>query len=314
MEELLSTLGAPAKPLQTASNRTAQLLREWRDIIKGVTTEKGLREYLVLLSLCETCKRRGISFVDFLCSGETDLDLFAGPKRTRSKDVVREGKTEATDSPLRESFSESIPATSESSADQLPSRGQWEAQYERALLQKELDAWSRFVSPTCIRGSRDGSGFLRLERYDGIPGGGALAALPALVESGLAGVDELFPPMIERARQEAAMALMAVASVSQTASIDALTLRAPTSWKRILFSEALPDDRSMADLIRLIASAPEVEGKLCRQVCFGCVLNAFAIEYPLVSKRLAAGSLHNKGCRGARSHDLVLRLPGNQRR
>jgi len=43
---------------------------EVRDIIKGVTTEKGLREYLILLSVCETCKRRGINFIDFLCSGE----------------------------------------------------------------------------------------------------------------------------------------------------------------------------------------------------------------------------------------------------
>ena len=51
---------------------------ELRDIIKGVVTEKGLREYLVLLSICETCKRRGISFLDFLLSGETSIDRFAG--------------------------------------------------------------------------------------------------------------------------------------------------------------------------------------------------------------------------------------------
>ena len=51
---------------------------ELRDIIKGVATEKGLREYLVLLSICETCKRRGISFLDFLISGETSIDGFNG--------------------------------------------------------------------------------------------------------------------------------------------------------------------------------------------------------------------------------------------
>ena len=43
-----------------------------------MVTEKGLREYLVLLSICETCKRRGISFLDFLLSGETNIDTFAG--------------------------------------------------------------------------------------------------------------------------------------------------------------------------------------------------------------------------------------------
>jgi hypothetical protein len=226
---------------------------ELRDIIKGVTTEKGLREYLVLLSVCETCKRRGISFVAFLCSGETDLDLFAGRKRIPSKRVARQRETEATVSPSQEPLPTPTPATSESSVDQLPSRDQWEAQYERELLQNELDTWSRFISP---RGSRTGNPLVRLERYDWMPGGGALVALPALVESGLAGVEELFPTIIERPLQEVALALIAVASVSQTASIEALQLRAPTSWKRILFSERLPNSRSMADLIKLIASAP----------------------------------------------------------
>ncbi|MCG6533349.1 MAG: TM0106 family RecB-like putative nuclease [Syntrophales bacterium LBB04] len=43
----------------------------------GVTTEKGIREYLVLLSICETCRFKGINFLDFLRSGEKDIDLFA---------------------------------------------------------------------------------------------------------------------------------------------------------------------------------------------------------------------------------------------
>jgi hypothetical protein len=51
-----------------------------RTIIGGATTEKGLREYLVLLSICETCKRRGISFLDFLISGESSIELFAATK------------------------------------------------------------------------------------------------------------------------------------------------------------------------------------------------------------------------------------------
>jgi hypothetical protein len=51
-----------------------------RTTISGATTEKGLREYLVLLSICETCKRRGISFLDFLISGESSIELFAAAK------------------------------------------------------------------------------------------------------------------------------------------------------------------------------------------------------------------------------------------
>ena len=48
-----------------------------RHIIGGVTTEKGLRDYLVLLSLCQTCKYIGVDFLDFLRSGEKDIHAFA---------------------------------------------------------------------------------------------------------------------------------------------------------------------------------------------------------------------------------------------
>jgi len=56
---------------------------ELREIIKGVATEKGLREYLILLSVCETCKRRGISFLEFLLSEETSIDTFAASAELR---------------------------------------------------------------------------------------------------------------------------------------------------------------------------------------------------------------------------------------
>jgi Transposase IS66 family len=36
-----------------------------RTVMGGITTEKGLREYLLLLSICETCKRRGIRLPRF---------------------------------------------------------------------------------------------------------------------------------------------------------------------------------------------------------------------------------------------------------
>jgi hypothetical protein len=41
-----------------------------RRIIEGITSEKGIRDYLVLLSICETCKYMGLDFLDFLRSGE----------------------------------------------------------------------------------------------------------------------------------------------------------------------------------------------------------------------------------------------------
>jgi hypothetical protein len=55
-----------------------------RQIIGGITTEKGLRDYLVLLSLCQTCKYMGVDFLDFLRSGEKDIHAFAdSPRRTK---------------------------------------------------------------------------------------------------------------------------------------------------------------------------------------------------------------------------------------
>jgi hypothetical protein len=48
-----------------------------RRVFEGTTTEKGLREFLILLSLCETCKYRGVDFLDFLRSGSKDVDGFA---------------------------------------------------------------------------------------------------------------------------------------------------------------------------------------------------------------------------------------------
>ena len=48
-----------------------------RRVIEGPTTEKGLREFLVLLSICETCKCKNVEFLEFLRSGVKDIDEFA---------------------------------------------------------------------------------------------------------------------------------------------------------------------------------------------------------------------------------------------
>ncbi|MCA1633710.1 MAG: transposase, partial [Acidobacteria bacterium] len=47
-----------------------------RTAIRGASSEKGIREYLTLLSVCETCKYKGVSFLKFLRSGEKDVDEF----------------------------------------------------------------------------------------------------------------------------------------------------------------------------------------------------------------------------------------------
>lgn len=47
-----------------------------RKVIGGTSSDKGIHEYLTLLSVCETCKYKGVNFLDFLRSGEQDIDVF----------------------------------------------------------------------------------------------------------------------------------------------------------------------------------------------------------------------------------------------
>ena len=57
-----------------------------RDVIAGSSTEKGIEEYLTLLSLCQTCEYTGLDFLDFLLSGDKDVHAFrARPMAYRSK-------------------------------------------------------------------------------------------------------------------------------------------------------------------------------------------------------------------------------------
>jgi hypothetical protein len=55
-----------------------------RRMIEGLSTPKGIEEYLILLSICQTCKYSGVDFLGFLRSGETDISTFAARQRIRS--------------------------------------------------------------------------------------------------------------------------------------------------------------------------------------------------------------------------------------
>jgi predicted RecB family nuclease len=48
----------------------------YREEAAGLLSEAGLKDYLVLLSICQTCRYKGISFLKFLLSREQDLDAF----------------------------------------------------------------------------------------------------------------------------------------------------------------------------------------------------------------------------------------------
>jgi len=45
-------------------------------MFQGAPSAVAMSEYLVLLSICETCRNRGIDFLNFLRSGERDVEGF----------------------------------------------------------------------------------------------------------------------------------------------------------------------------------------------------------------------------------------------
>jgi uncharacterized protein (TIGR03067 family) len=61
----------------------------YRDGNPGRLQEPGLKDYLVLLSLYQTCRYRGVSFLKFLLSRERDLDAFCKrPRRRRRSPLI----------------------------------------------------------------------------------------------------------------------------------------------------------------------------------------------------------------------------------
>lgn len=52
-------------------------LANLRNTIGGTSSPKGIREYLVLLSISQSCKYRGINFLEFVRSGKQEIEDFA---------------------------------------------------------------------------------------------------------------------------------------------------------------------------------------------------------------------------------------------
>src|SRR5207237_9158337 len=51
-----------------------------RKLIGASFTEKGLRDYLVFLSIYQTCRLKNLSFLRFLHAGTCDIDAFAAAR------------------------------------------------------------------------------------------------------------------------------------------------------------------------------------------------------------------------------------------
>jgi hypothetical protein len=73
-----------------------------RNVIEAYSTESGIRDYLVLLSIYQTCEYRGVDFLQFLRSGEKRVDDYVHqssrprlqePSRIRSRQHLRSDPT-----------------------------------------------------------------------------------------------------------------------------------------------------------------------------------------------------------------------------
>jgi hypothetical protein len=84
-DKLVAFLGHDGVPWN--NNNAEHALKRfayYREMADGQMSEDGLNEYLVLLSVYQTCKYKGVSCLKFLLSQETDIEVFrekGGKKR-----------------------------------------------------------------------------------------------------------------------------------------------------------------------------------------------------------------------------------------
>jgi predicted RecB family nuclease len=55
----------------------------YREETVGMMKEGGLSDYLLLLSICQTCRYKGVSFLKFLVSGQRNVDSYCERRRSR---------------------------------------------------------------------------------------------------------------------------------------------------------------------------------------------------------------------------------------
>jgi len=63
--------------ITTTAEHAIKAFARLRKAIEGLSTPRGIEEYLILLSVCQTCKYSGLDFLDFIRSGEKDIGVFA---------------------------------------------------------------------------------------------------------------------------------------------------------------------------------------------------------------------------------------------
>jgi Transposase IS66 family len=71
-----------------AAEHAVKAFAYYREVADSMVSEAGLAPYLVLLSIQQTCKYKGISFLKFLLSRETDIDLFRESRNKKTSSAI----------------------------------------------------------------------------------------------------------------------------------------------------------------------------------------------------------------------------------
>jgi len=73
-----------------AAEHAIKAFARFRELYDGQMSEEGLSDHLVLLSVQQTCKYRGVGFLKFLLSREEDIGIFCERRRTGNEPPVLE--------------------------------------------------------------------------------------------------------------------------------------------------------------------------------------------------------------------------------
>jgi len=85
-DRLFTFLEHDGVPWNNNSGEHAVKAFAWsREVIDGQMSEEGLSDFLVLLSVRQTCKYRGVSFLKFLLSGQEDVEVYCQRKRLEKR-------------------------------------------------------------------------------------------------------------------------------------------------------------------------------------------------------------------------------------
>ena len=97
-EKLFTFLGYDGVPWNNNNAEHAmKAFAALRDVIEGTTTASGIEEYLVLLSVSETCRYKDLDVLEFFLSREKDIDAFLTSRGRTGAQLCRSNKKPTQD-------------------------------------------------------------------------------------------------------------------------------------------------------------------------------------------------------------------------